>query len=183
MKVILVSPGQTDWSSQERIQGNLDVPLNAAGMAEVERLVGVLPAEGVRAVYCPTTLNGKQTATIIARITGAKVCARKELNEADPGLWQGLTAEELKRRHPHVFARWIQSPASVRPPRGEEFTMVFGRVQTVLAELKRLGSEAVVVCVVPTIVRKVLAAQLVGEEHAEAGEPEEDGGRVDVVEL
>ncbi len=121
MKVILVSPGQTDWSASERVKGALDVPLNARGVGEVESLAARFAPEGVTRVYCPTTLDGTQTAKIIARITKAKVCPRKELNEAHPGLWQGLTAEELKRRHPHVYARWVKSPASVRPPRGEAF--------------------------------------------------------------
>ena len=183
MKVILVSPGQTDWSAQERLKGTLDVPLNAEGMEAVEKLAQGLSAQGIRTVYCPTTLDGKQTATIIARITKAKICALKELNEADPGLWQGLTAEELKRRHPHVYARWSKSPASVHPPRGEEFTMIFGRVQVVLAELKRHKSDDVVVCVVPSIIRGVLAGLLRGVEPTAAEEPAEDGAGADIVEV
>lgn len=183
MKIILVSPGQTDWSVKNRLKGDLDVPLNESGVAAVERVAEQWAGERVSAVYCPTSLDGKQTATIIARITRAKMCPRKELNEADPGLWQGLTAEELKRRHPHVYERWIKSPASVRPPRGEEFAMVFGRVRTVLAELERHKGDEVIVCVVPSIIRRVLSSQLRGKPPEELTELADQDGEFDVVEL
>lgn len=183
MKVILVSPGQTDWSAQERLQGVLDIPLNAEGEAAVEKLAASLGTEGVKTVYCPTSLDGRQTATIIGRMTKAKVCARKELNEADPGLWQGLTAEELKRRHPHVYSRWIKSPASVHPPHGEEFTMIFGRVKMILAELRRHKKDEVVVCVVPSDIRRVLASLLAGKEIEATEDLTGGDGGPEVVEL
>jgi phosphoserine phosphatase len=183
MKVYLVSPGQTDWTTQKRLNGSLDIPLNALGETAVEELARSLAGDRITTVYCPTALDGRQTATIIARITKAKVCPRRDLNEADPGLWQGLTAEELKRRHPHVYARWIKSPASVLPPRGEAFTMVFGRVSTVLDELKRHKSDDAVVCVVPSVIRRILAGRLRGlEPDALPDVPEHDGG-IDMVEI
>jgi broad specificity phosphatase PhoE len=183
MKVILVSPGQTEWSAKNRLKGDLDVPLNENGVSAVEKVAEQWAGENVSAVYCPTSLDGTQTATIIARITQAKMCPRKDLNEADPGLWQGLTAEELKRRHPHVYERWMKSPTSVRPPRGEEFAMVFGRVRTVLAELGRHKGDEVIVCVVPSLIRRVLASQLRGTSPEEASEPADQDGEFDIIEL
>jgi broad specificity phosphatase PhoE len=182
MKVYLVSPGQTEWSRQNRLSGALDIPLNDAGQAAVEALARTIAVDGITSVYCPTTLDGRQTAAIIARITKAKVYPRRELNQADPGLWQGLTAEELKRRHPHVYARWVKSPASVLPPRGEAFTMIFGRVGTMLAELKRHRTDDVVVCVVPSVIRRILAGRLRGlDPEAAAAELPEHDGLIDMV--
>jgi phosphoserine phosphatase len=183
MRVILVSPGQTEWSAKNRLKGDLDVPLNDMGVTAVERMAEHWAGENITAVYCPTTLDGKQTATIIARITKAKMYPRKGLNEADPGLWQGLTEEELKRRHPHVYERWKKSPASVHPPRGEEFGMVFGRVQGMMAELGRHKGEEVIVCVVPSIIRGVLASLLRGNLTEELDELADQDGEVAIVEV
>ena len=183
MKVLLVSPGQTDWSRQQRIKGNLDVPLSPAGMAAVEKLTRKLGSGPVRIVYCPTTLDGRQTARIIARITHAKVCPRKELNDLDQGLWQGLTVEELRRRHPHVYARWVQSPNSVLPPGGEDLSMAFGRVRTVVDELKRKRRDEAVLCVVPSSLRKILACHLGGKTPEDVTDLAGEDGDIDIIEL
>ena len=53
----------------------------------------------------------------------------------------------------------------------------------VLAELKRHKGDDVVVCVVPSIIRGVLAGLLRGVEPAAVGELVEDGGGVDIVEV
>jgi len=183
MKVLLVSPGQTDWADQHRLKGNLDIPLNADGVESIQKLAAKLLATTVTAIYCPTTLDGKQTAHIIGRITKAKVHARKALNDVDEGLWQGLTREELKRRHPQVYARWMNSPDSVRPPRGEDLTMVMGRVRTLAAELKRKRAEQTVLCVVPSLIRKVLARELAGTQSDPAGHDDGHDDDMDVLNL
>lgn len=183
MKVLLVSPGQTDWSEQQRIKGNLDVPLSPDGVAAVEKLARQLGTDSIRVVYCPTTLDGKQTAEIIARITRAKLRPRKELNDLDQGLWQGLTVEELKRRHPHVYARWVRSPNSILPPHGEDLSMAFGRVRMVVKELKRKSGDEAVLCVVPSVIREVLTCQLGGKPPEEITNLAQENTDVDIIEL
>lgn len=183
MKVLLVSPGQTDWTEQHRVKGNLDVPLNASGVAEVEKLARRLRSDGIDTIYCPTTIDGAQTARIIARIIRAKVYPRRELNELDHGLWQGLTVRELKHRHPHVYARWLNSPSSIRPPRGEDLVMAFGRVSTVLKELKRSRTDRTVVCVAASVIRRVLVCHLSGKQVDQVTALNRKEDEVQVIEL
>jgi broad specificity phosphatase PhoE len=44
-ELIVMRHGETDWNRQHRFQGQIDVPLNAAGRAQAERLAQRLAHE------------------------------------------------------------------------------------------------------------------------------------------
>ena len=65
-QIILIRPGSTDYHQEDRIQGNLDIPLNEQGSDEVERLVEELSSRPIDAVYSPCCEPARQTAKAIA---------------------------------------------------------------------------------------------------------------------
>ena len=43
-ELIFIRHGETDWNRQQRFQGQIDVDLNATGLAQVQRLAARLAA-------------------------------------------------------------------------------------------------------------------------------------------
>ena len=80
-------------------------------------------------VYSSNEQTSLETAEIITKKCGRKNKILAELKEVDAGLWDGLTTEELKRRYPKIFKKWLADPSSVCPPEGEEFQEAYLRLK------------------------------------------------------
>ena len=182
-EILLIRPGSTEYDRQGRIQGTLDIPLSEEGRQEVARVIDQLRGHRVEVLYTTPSKAAEETGKAIATALHVKSKTVDKLQNLDQGLWQGLTVEELKRRHPHVYARWVHSPNSVLPPGGEELSMAFGRVRTVVDELRRKRRDEVVLCVVPSALRKVLACHLGGKTPEDVTDLAGEDVDVDMFEL
>lgn len=54
--------GETAWTAESRLQGQLDIPLNALGRAQAAKLAAALRDEGLVAVYASDLGRAWQTA-------------------------------------------------------------------------------------------------------------------------
>ena len=63
-RICFVRHGETDWNIQLRMQGHVDIPLNATGLAQAQAL-GRHFSEGMRAdaLYSSDLWRARQTAT------------------------------------------------------------------------------------------------------------------------
>jgi broad specificity phosphatase PhoE len=138
VRVALIRPGTTDFDEQQRIQGDLDVPLNAHGREEVEQIADELRDLSPEAIYYGTGEPCASAAAAIARRSGCKVKSVRDLRNANLGLWQGLKQEDIRRKHPRVYRQWHESPATICPPDGESLPDAFQRAcKAVSALLKK----------------------------------------------
>lgn len=126
-KIILVRQGQTDWSNIDRIQGEVDVPLNSQGMQQARDLASTLASEKIKAIFSSQLSRSYTTAEEIARPHNLKVKKLKELNELNQGLWQGLLLSEVKKRYKKQYNLWMQDPTLVQPPKGENLKDAYDR--------------------------------------------------------
>jgi probable phosphoglycerate mutase len=154
MNLYLVQCGQTEWLAAGRMQGRLSLPLSEAGVAEVgalaDQLAGQLASQTLEAIYTAPCESCLQTAKLVAKRTGKpKVHQTKALTEVDIGLWQGMLAEEIKRRQPRVYRQWQEEPGSVTPPDGENFGQAYDRLVAALARVASRERQTVAVVVAP----------------------------------
>ena len=119
VQIILIRPGATDYDDEQRIQGTLDIPLNALGDSEVARVIDDLSDRKIEAVYSPAREPANQTADTLAQALGIKHKKCDGLQNVNHGLWQGMKVEEVRRKHPKVYRQWQEQPESVCPPEGE----------------------------------------------------------------
>jgi len=132
--LILVRHGLTDWNTEGRYQGRLDIPLNAAGRKQAEALKHRLENTPFESVYSSPLQRAFETAQIIAR--GKPIRRDARLAEIDHGDWQGKTHQEIATQWPHQWRAWKSDPDRFIPPGGESIANVQSRVREFLAEIK-----------------------------------------------
>jgi broad specificity phosphatase PhoE len=134
-RIILVNNGQTDWSKDGRIQGELDIPLNKEGEKEAVKIALELSNIKIESIYSSALSRSYETATIIAKMHHLNVKPLKELNELNHGVWQGLSIDEIKKRYRKLYRMWDSAPGSVRLPQGETIKEAFERSTSVVQKL------------------------------------------------
>lgn len=143
--LFLVRHSITTASETERNLGQRDdPPLAAEGVALAQRLAATLAAEvaelGVRAVRIASSpaLRCRQTAQPIGaalRLPDERIELEPALIEIDYGAWEGLTAEECRRRDPELRAAWEADPYGTACPGGESGAEVAARAFPILDAL------------------------------------------------
>lgn len=102
--LLLARHGETDWNRERRVQGNTDIPLNAAGIEQACALAASLGPEPLVAVYASDLARARATAEPVARLHRLEVVLDPDLREKHFGTWEGLTDTEIRRRFPNVVA-------------------------------------------------------------------------------
>ena len=167
VQIVLIRPGSTDYDEQGRIQGTLDIPLNAEGSAKVQQIGEELRQFDISVVYTAPNQAAWQTGSAVAQTLGAKVKKIDNLQNLDHGLWQGMEIDEIRRKHPKVFRQWQEQPEIICPPEGEMLCDAQNRVKTALTKLLRKQKPGTIGLVVPeplnAVVRSLLTASAVGD--------------------
>ena len=132
MRFYLVRHGQTEWNIEGKVQGKTDIALNETGLLQARLLAGALSGCGASRVYTSTLKRAGQTAEQIAEEMGIPVIASGDLREADFGLWEGMTWEEIAREFPQTAARWEENPALATPDGGESLEECRRRCQRIV---------------------------------------------------
>lgn len=129
-RILLVRHGQTDANAERRFCGRWDLPLNAAGVAEVAPLAAWAPA--VAAVYSSPLRRARQTAAVLG---AAEI--EPALAELDQGEVEGLTGAEVEAAHPGLLERWWSRPGDLLFPGGESMAALQARVVPAVARIVR----------------------------------------------
>ncbi|WP_067932959.1 histidine phosphatase family protein [Alicyclobacillus kakegawensis] len=101
LEVWLVRHGETDWNLEQRVQGWLDIPLNANGRRQAEALSYQLQGIPFRALYSSDLTRALTTARILAKNVPLPVRTSPELRERGLGEAEGLLRVEAERRYPN----------------------------------------------------------------------------------
>lgn len=133
----LVRHGETDWNAQRRIQGNLDLPLNATGIAQAQAAARGLGAAAIELIYSSDLARARQTAQAVAQATGRPLSLCAELRERRYGIFEGLTYDEAQRRFPEVYAKFESRDADFAVPDGESLRQLAERVERALRRIAR----------------------------------------------
>ena len=143
-----VRHGLTDWNMQGRLQGRQDTPLNATGQQQAKRCGEILrdlfERDGGSAAdygYASSPLTRARTTMDILRATLALAPAGyvldERLSEIAFGEWEGLTYEDILKRDREIVETREHNKWLFRPPGGETYEEVAGRVGAWYATLDR----------------------------------------------
>ncbi|MFH1849588.1 MAG: histidine phosphatase family protein [archaeon] len=129
LTLYLVRHGETDWNTEQRMQGTVDTELNSTGVSQAERLAMRLGNKQISAVYSSALRRAIVTAEIIAGPHNLKVNHLAEFNEINYGAFEGLTRTEIRQRFAREWEERERDKANVPPPQGESYLKLYGRVQ------------------------------------------------------
>ncbi|CAH0443866.1 Phosphoserine phosphatase 1 [Ralstonia syzygii subsp. syzygii] len=142
--VVLVRHGETDWNRERRLQGQLDVPLNAQGREQAAQLGRALAREPFDAIYASDLSRAKETAQALASEVGKAVHDDAGLRERCYGAFEGLTYAEVAERHPADFEAWQNRVPEFARPGGETLTVFHARaVEAALRLIRRHPGERI----------------------------------------
>ncbi|PWF49215.1 histidine phosphatase family protein [Massilia glaciei] len=116
--ILLIRHGETAWNAERRLQGHIDIALNAEGERQAGALAAVLAAERIDAVVASDLQRAWQTAEAIAGHHGLPVPREPGLRERCFGGFEGLLYAEIEQRFPAEFAAWQARRVDAAMPDG-----------------------------------------------------------------
>ena len=108
-RLILVRHGETEGESSIRYHGRTDVALSELGRAQMRRAGRAIEthrgANTFAHVFSSPLIRASEGARIVAG-DSAPLVMIDDCAEVHFGLFEGLTADEIRDRYPDEFARW-----------------------------------------------------------------------------
>ena len=127
--------GETDWNAARRIQGQLDVPLNALGQAQAKKLAQALANHDFDEVVSSPLDRAHQTALPLAQTLSLPVTLDAAFAERHFGDLQGRSFDDMATIDPQAAAHWQARTPEFCPSGGESLLMLRDRVEKGLSGL------------------------------------------------
>lgn len=133
----LIRHGETDWNRERRLQGHLDIPLNARGLQQAEQLASALARQQLQfaALHVSELTRARQTANAISRQLGLLPHTHAALKERHYGAFQGRTFDEAREHIPHVYRLHQQRDAHFDLQGGESLHAFSQRIMHCMQQL------------------------------------------------
>ena len=163
-RLIVLRHGETAWNVDTRIQGQLDIGLNATGARQAQQLGAALADETVAAIYASDLSRAWDTARAVAASLGLGVLAEPRLRERAFGQFEGRTFADIEANSPDEARRWRTRDPEFAPEGGESLIVFRQRVTAVAAELAARHPGEQVVLVAHGGVMDVLYRAATGQE-------------------
>jgi probable phosphoglycerate mutase len=182
-RLLLVRHGETDWNRQGRFQGQIDIPLNAHGLAQAEAAGGFLGPISIQRAYSSGLSRPRQTAeAILASHPGVPLTTCSGLVEIGHGLWEGQLEPEIQAGWPELLAGWKRAPQTVQMPEGETLQQVWDRSLAAWARIvASLGPDETALVVAHDAVNKTILCGLLGLKPADIWAIKQGNGGVTVI--
>jgi len=134
-RLLVVRHGETAWNVEGRIQGHVDIALNALGVAQARALGERLLHDKFDAVYASDLQRAYETARFALRDAGRVVIPEPRLRERHLGVLQGLTGQEALVRQPAAWNAFKSRDPALTLEGGESLEEFFRRVTGLVEEL------------------------------------------------
>ena len=150
-RIIAIRHGETAWNVDTRLQGHLDVALNARGQWQAKRAGQALADEDIAAIYSSDLSRAHATAQAIAdqnkSATARTVRPHTGLRERGFGIFEGQTYAQISIDWPEESRRWRQRDPHFAPQGGETLTQLRERIHHTVNTLaaQHLGEQIVLV--------------------------------------
>ena len=147
-RICLVRHGETEWNAERRIQGQIDIGLNATGVRQAEAAGRWLKTAGIAALYSSDLQRAWRTAQAIGQALALVPVGVPEMRERRYGIFEGLTYAQAAEKFPVGYAAFEGRNADYAFENGESLQIMFDRVTGKLSELaQRHAGERIAIVV------------------------------------
>jgi len=117
-EILLIRHGETAWNAERRLQGHLDIALNAEGVRQAAALGRALLSEPLDVIVASDLQRALQTAHAIAVPRGMDVQIEPALRERCFGALEGLLYADIGTHYPQAHAAMQAREVDARYPDG-----------------------------------------------------------------
>lgn len=164
---MVVRHAETTWNRERRMQGTTDTKLSDTGRAQAGALARRLADETFSALYSSDLSRARDTARLIARQSRRKLRLDPRLRERRFGVFEGLTADEIRARYPGEYACFASRDPDYEVPGGESARGFTRRCLTCLVEIAERHEGGEILVVTHGLVLDALYREAHGLEHGE----------------
>ena len=138
VRITAVRHGETAWNAVTRIQGHIDIDLNARGQQQAQQVGAALADVGLNHIYTSDLARARNTAAAIAQHAGfapESVVLVPGLRERGFGVFEGKTHAEIEAEWPEEAQRWHQRLPDWAPQGGETPLQLRDRITHAVNEI------------------------------------------------
>lgn len=155
--------GQTTFSRDNAFCGaGTDAPLTEDGLKMAEAFGRCCVQGGYQAIYASPLNRTRQTVEPAAKALGLQVQFRDGLKEIDYGAWEGMNLPEVEKQYAEAHQLWSADPVLYAPTGGETAADVWGRVLTVIEEIRSKFADGPVLIVSHKATIRIAICELIG---------------------
>ena len=134
--IYLIRHGETILTPFKKFSGDgpLNPELTAQGLEQANKVAAAIAKLNPEVIIASPLKRTSQTAEAISRATGLPVVFEESWIECSFGIWDGLSIDEVKEKHPADYQSWISS-TGFAPPEGESYDNVALRIDAALNQI------------------------------------------------
>ncbi|MBS1255590.1 MAG: Phosphoserine phosphatase 1 [Deltaproteobacteria bacterium] len=161
-ELILIRHGETVWNTQLRMQGSLDSDLSAKGKEQIQALGKWMKNVPFDHLYCSDAPRARKTAEAITCFSGHNLIIDQRLREKNLGIFEGLTSEEAREKHPESFQLFKTAGANYAIDQGESTQQLQDRALEAIEDIRLSHPQQVVLLVTHGGVVRVIMKHVLG---------------------
>ncbi len=169
--VLLVRHGESFWNRIGVYQGQIDIPLSDLGQIQAKAIADRLKDKHLDLIVSSPLQRAANTARKIAQYHDCPFEVEPALAEIHHGVWQGLTAVEVKAQFTKLYETWTEHPAkaTMPGPGGESVAEVQRRVVPAVDRLAERYPAGRVLIVGHDLPLKVILVSALGADLSTLG--------------
>ena len=146
MNIYLLRHGQTEENRKGSYYGNLDISLNAVGIAQGNKAKDFFKDIKLDKVYVSHKKRTLEMAKLVMGQKGIEIIVDERINETNFGGFEGKTYEEIQRLYPKECLDWQDDWKEFVPPNGESYIQLSNRVKSFMEHIKKLEYDNILIC-------------------------------------
>ncbi|MDP3793641.1 MAG: histidine phosphatase family protein, partial [Candidatus Uhrbacteria bacterium] len=127
MRFFIVRHAETDWSKEQRLQGQTDIPLNQNGLAQAAELAERLSGTDITHILTSDLSRARETGRVVAERLSLPFLVDSRLAECRFGSIEGLARKEIVTRHGETFIASVNRLYDFHSVGGERYDEVLQR--------------------------------------------------------
>jgi len=145
MRLIFLRHPETIANEKNLIYGKTDYPYTIRGQQQFDEALVNIERFRFDKILTSPLRRAYELASAIASKTSKELIVHEALEEMNFGIFEGLTEEEAKLKHPDIHRAFVESFETTLFPEGESFDLFKKRVESFVNHYKQSETDWLVV--------------------------------------